>query len=89
MKPACTSSSGSLPDGFRIRYQRGTIRRTASSPRKFKVAHYPVIGHRAVVASYRPPVRRSHLSDTPTTVSKCYKFEVARTVPMTHLHHFA
>jgi hypothetical protein len=42
MKPACTSSSGSLPDGFRIRYQRGTIRRTASSPRKFKVAHYPI-----------------------------------------------
>jgi len=40
IKPACTSSSGSLPDGFRIRYQLGICGRFASSPRKTKVAHY-------------------------------------------------
>jgi len=46
-KPACTSSSGSLPDGFRIRLQRGTIRRAASSPWKTKVAHYRNLGRPA------------------------------------------
>ena len=40
IKPACTSSSGSLPDGFRIHLKRGTIRRLASSLWKTKVAHY-------------------------------------------------
>ena len=40
MKPAWTSSSGSLPDGFRIRLQLGTFGRFASSLWKTKVAHY-------------------------------------------------
>jgi hypothetical protein len=40
MKPAWTSSSGSLPDGFRIRLQRCTFRGDPSSLWKTKVAHY-------------------------------------------------
>src|ERR1022692_812 len=40
MKPAWTSSSGSLPDGFRIHYQIRTVWRMASSLWKTKVAHY-------------------------------------------------
>src|ERR1017187_9676989 len=40
MKPAWTSSSGSLPDGFRIHNQICTIWRMASSLWKTKVAHY-------------------------------------------------
>ena len=47
MKPAWTSSSGSLPDGFRIHYKRGTFGRLASSLRKSKVAHYRRFGRRA------------------------------------------
>jgi hypothetical protein len=47
MKPAWTSSSGSLPDGFRIRLQRDTFRRLASSLWKTKVAHYPKMDQRA------------------------------------------
>ncbi len=41
MKPACTSSSGSLPDGFRIHPKRCTFRRLPSRLWKTKVAHYP------------------------------------------------
>ena len=40
IKPAWTSSSGSLPDGFRIHSQRGTFGSAPSSPGFFKVAHY-------------------------------------------------
>ena len=40
MKPAWTSSSGSLPDGSRIRYQLGMFGRMASSLLEIKVAHY-------------------------------------------------
>lgn len=40
IKPAWTSSSGSLPDGLRIRYQRGTSGGHVSSLWKTKVAHY-------------------------------------------------
>src|ERR1039457_5022956 len=42
MKPAWTSSSGSLPDGSRIRYQLGMFGRMASSLLEIKVAHYRV-----------------------------------------------
>jgi hypothetical protein len=44
IKPAWTSSSGSLPDGFRIRYKLGTLRRFASSLWETKVAHYHKFG---------------------------------------------
>ena len=44
MKPAWTSSSGSLPDGFRIHLHLGTFGRFASSLWKTKVAHYPNSG---------------------------------------------
>jgi hypothetical protein len=40
IKPAWTSSSGSLPNGFRIRSKLGMFGRFASSLSKFKVAHY-------------------------------------------------
>src|ERR1035437_2576682 len=40
MIPAWNSSSGSLRERFRIHFQLGTLRRLASSSRKFKVAHY-------------------------------------------------
>jgi hypothetical protein len=39
----CTSSSGSLPDGFRIRFQRDTLARLASRLWKAKVARYPIL----------------------------------------------
>src|ERR1017187_728496 len=42
MKPAWTSSSGSLPDGSRRRYQLGMFGRMASSLLEIKVAHYRV-----------------------------------------------
>jgi len=45
MKPAWTSSSGSLPDGFRIRFQRDMFGRLASSLWKSKVAHYRPFGY--------------------------------------------
>src|ERR1035437_3279310 len=41
MIPAWNSSSGSLRERFRIHFQLGTLRRLASSSRKFQVAHYP------------------------------------------------
>jgi|ERR1017187_3976385 hypothetical protein len=40
MIPAWNSSCGSLRERFRIQFQLGTLRRLASSPSKFKVAHY-------------------------------------------------
>ena len=50
MKPAWTSSSGSLPDGFRIHSQRCTFGSAPSSPGFFKVAHYRFLG-----TPFRPP----------------------------------
>ena len=55
IKPAWTSSSGSLPDGFRIRYQLGMFGRFASSPWKTKVAHYQGSGARCM-AQRIPPI---------------------------------
>jgi hypothetical protein len=63
MKPACTSSSGSLPDGFRIRYHIRTAGRMASSLWKTRVAHYPKIStcpepaHDAAVRTGSPGFR--------------------------------
>lgn len=52
MIPAWISSSGSLRERFRI-HQLGTVRRLASSLRKFKVAHYPAFTYSLRVLNLR------------------------------------
>ena len=51
MIPAWNSSSGSLRERFRIRYQLGTVGRVASSLWKTKVAHYRSSGEFAAAGT--------------------------------------